>query len=62
VSSFDNMVKNLIKQGLLTANRELTLAGHEYVEQIKKKYDTNVKPFSYGNEGEQDDGSTSQPD
>jgi DNA-binding PadR family transcriptional regulator len=60
--TFDAMVKDLIKQGLLTEKRELTPKGHEYVEQVKKKFDKNTAPFSYDKEGEEDDTTTRKSD
>lgn len=36
--SFNTMIKGMIEQGLLDKDRKLTEKGHQYAEDIKKKY------------------------
>ena len=48
--TFETMRKNLIKQGLIDKHGRLTQKGHEYVEEVKKEYRKNTKPFAYDQE------------
>lgn len=43
--SFKDMIDDLVAKGLLDHSRKLTPEGHNYVEEIKKKYKAKTKPF-----------------
>lgn len=36
--SFEAMIKDLIKKGLIDKDRKMTPKGHDYVEEIKRKH------------------------
>lgn len=45
--AFKEMIEDLKAKGLLGDKNELTPKGHDYVEEIKRKYSTNIKVIDF---------------
>lgn len=43
--AFAEMIKKLKNDGLIDENGKLTQKGHNYVEEVKAKYQAQTKPF-----------------